>query len=77
VTSFADYQAVLAQFKKLEVVDSLQLFAVKGDQLTLAVDAEAGADLLNSALLRSGRVEAIDTPEQMLGVGFEYNWINK
>ncbi|MGB1403278.1 MAG: DUF2066 domain-containing protein [Porticoccaceae bacterium] len=77
VTSFADYQAVLGQFKKLEVVDSVQLFAVKGGQLTLAVDAEAGADLLNSALLRSGRVEAIDVPEQMLGGGFEYNWISK
>jgi hypothetical protein len=50
---------------------------VKGDQLILVVDAEAGADLLNSALLRSGRVEAIDAPEQILGVGFEYNWINK
>ena len=77
VASFADYQAVLAQFKKLEVVDSVQLFAVEGDQLTLAVDAEAGADLLTSALLRGGRVETLDAPELVLGARLEFNWINK
>lgn len=75
VDSFAKYLAVLAQFKKLEVVDSLDIFAVKGDQLTLAVDVEGGAELLHSALLRSGRLQDQGTADASLSGKLEYSWI--
>jgi len=75
VDSFRKYQAVLAQFKKLEVVDSLDIFAVKGDQLTLAVDVEGGAELLHSALLRSGRLQDQGTADASLSGKLEYSWI--
>lgn len=72
VDSFADYQAVLAQLNKLELVDSVELFAVQGDQLTLAIEAEAGADLLRSALVRSRR---FDSQPQLEGSNqLNFNW---
>ena len=77
VDSFQTYQAVLVQFKKLEVVDSLDIFAVKGDQLTLAVDVEGGAELLHSALLRSGRLQDQGTADANLSGKLEYSWISK
>ena len=77
VDSFKKYQAVLAQFKKLEVVDSLEISAVKGDQLTLAVDVEGGAELLHSALLRSGRLKDLGTTHTNLRVKLEYSWVSE
>lgn len=77
VESFKQYQAVLAQFKKLEVVDSLDIFAVQGDQLTLAVDVEGGAELLHSALVRSGRLESRAVSDTALTGKLEYYWINE
>ena len=75
VDSFQKYQAVLAQFKKLEVVDSLDIFAVKGDLLTLAIDVEGGAELLHSALLRSGRLQGPGTADASLSGKLEYSWV--
>ncbi len=77
VANFKDYQAVLSQFKKLELVDSVQLFGVQGDQLTLAIDAEAGAELLHSALVRSGRLQSQTAPGSMLSGRLEFDWISK
>lgn len=77
VDSFKKYQAVLAQFKKLEVVDSLDIFAVKGDQLTLAVDVEGGAELLHSALLRSGRLQGQGSADASLSGKLEYSWVSE
>ena len=77
VESFKQYQAVLAQFKKLEVVDSLDIFAVQGDQLTLAVDVEGGAELLHSALVRSGRLESRVGSDTALTGRLEYRWISE
>ena len=75
VGSFKQYQAVLAQFKKLEVVDSLDIFSVVGDQLTLAVDVEGGAELLHSALVRSGRLQSETAADVMLSGKLEYSWV--
>jgi hypothetical protein len=75
VVSFADYQAVLAQLNKLELVDSVELFAVQGDQLTLAIEAEAGADLLRSALMRSSRFDSQPEREGNITGQLNFNWI--
>ena len=77
VGSFSQYQLVLAQLKKLQVVDSLDLYAVEGDQLTLAVGVEGGAELLHSALVRSGKFASQTAVDALLTGRLEFNWINK
>lgn len=77
VGSFADYQAVLAQFKKLELVDSLDVHGVEGKQLTLAVDVEGGAELLHSALVRSGKLQSQTGQEALYAGQLQFNWISE
>lgn len=77
VSSFEAYRAVLAQFKKLELVESLDVYGVEAEQLTLAVDVEGGATLLHSALVRSGRFQS-QTEQGALNSGqLQFNWIGK
>ena len=77
VASFKDYESVLALFKKLELVESLDVHGVEADQLTLAVDAEGGAELLHSALVRSGKLQS-QTDQDALFIGqLQFNWIRK
>jgi hypothetical protein len=77
VTTFKDYQAVLAQFKKLELVDSLDVHGVEGEQLTLAVDVEGGAELLHSALVRSGKLQSQIEQEALYTGQLQFTWIHK
>ena len=77
VSSFKEYQAVLKQFKKLELVDSLDIYGVDAEQLTLAVDVEGGAELLHSALVRSGKLHSQTEQEALYTGQLQFNWIDK
>ena len=77
VDSFSDYQAVLSQLQKLELVQSLNVFAVKGDKLFLTLDIEGGVDLLESALARSGRLENQTSQAARFSGNLEFDWIAK
>jgi uncharacterized protein len=77
VDSYADYQAVLAQLQKLELVQSLNVFAVKGDRLFLTLNIEGGVDLLESALVRSGRLTNQTSQAARFSGNLEFDWIAK
>ncbi len=75
IDSYSTYQSVLKQLKKLEVIDSVDLFSARGNQITMSVGAEGGLELLSNALLRSGRFSdrnvGIETENQQL----TFDWI--
>ncbi len=77
VDSYVDYQAVLSQLQKLELVQSLNVFAVKGDKLFLTLDIEGGVDLLKSALVRSGRLANQTSEAARFSGKLEFDWISK
>jgi len=77
VASFKDYESVLALFKNLELVESLDVHGVEADQLTLAVDAEGGAELLHSALVRSGKLQSQTDQDGLYTGQLQFNWIRK
>ena len=77
VASFKDYESVLALFKKLELVESLDVHGVEGEQLTLAVDAEGGSELLHSALVRSGKLQPRTDQDALYSGQLHFNWIRK
>jgi hypothetical protein len=77
VDSYKDYQAVLSQLQKLELVQSLNVFAVKGDRLFLTLDIEGGVDLLESALARSGSLENQTSQAARFSGNLEFDWIAK
>ena len=77
VDSYRDYQSVLSQLQKLELVQSLNVFAVKGDKLFLTLDIEGGVDLLESALARSGRLENQTSQSARFSGNLEFDWIAK
>ena len=77
VDSYADYQTVISQLQKLELVQSLNVFAVKGDRLFLTLDIEGGVDLLESALVRSGRLENQTSQAARFSGNLEFDWIAK
>ena len=54
VSSLDDYRQVFQQIEKLEVVNSSDLFSVRGSQVSLAVSTEGCVELLHQALIRSG-----------------------
>jgi len=75
IDSYSTYQSVLKQLKKLEVIDSVDLFSARGNQITMSVGAEGGLELLSNALVRSGRFSdrnvGIETENQQL----TFDWI--
>jgi hypothetical protein len=77
VDSYADYQTVISQLQKLELVQSLNVFAVKGDRLFLTLNIEGGVDLLESALVRSGRLENQTSQAARFSGNLEFDWIAK
>ncbi len=77
VDSYKDYQAVLAQLQKPELVQSLNVFAVRGDRLFLTLNIEGGVDLLESALVRSGRLENQTSQAARFSGNLEFDWIAK
>ena len=77
VDSYRDYQSVLSQLQKLELVQSLNVFAVKGDRLFLTLDIEGGVDLLESALVRNGRLENQTSQAARFSGNLEFDWITK
>ncbi|MCS5587127.1 MAG: DUF2066 domain-containing protein [Porticoccaceae bacterium] len=77
ISSFDSYQSLLEQFKKLEIVDSLQLFSVQGDELVLAVEVEGRVDRLHAELLRSGWLQSrISVDSRSIG-RLTYSWVEK
>lgn len=77
VDSYGDYQAVISQLKKLELVQSVNVFAVKGDKLFLTLDIEGSVELLESALARSGRLVNQTSQAARFSGNLEFNWIAK
>jgi len=77
VDSFVDYTAVLAQFSKLELVESLTVSAVDGAEITLRVKVEGGVDLLQSALVRSGKFQNQTQQETLYTGQLRFNWVGK
>ena len=75
INSYSAYQSVLKQLKKLEVIDSVDLFSARGNQIIMSVEAEGGQELLSNALVRSGRFRDrnadIETENQQL----TFDWI--
>ncbi|MDA8645913.1 DUF2066 domain-containing protein [Porticoccaceae bacterium] len=54
VNSLDNYRQLFQQIEKLEVVNSVDLFSVRGRDISLAVSAEGGVELLYQAMVRSG-----------------------
>ena len=77
VVTFADYTAVLAQFSKLELVESLKVSAVDGREMTLRVKVEGGVDLLQSALVRSGKFRNETLQDSLYAGQLRFNWVGK
>ena len=77
VVSFDDYTAVLAQFSKLELVESLKVSAVDGPEMTLSVTVEGGVDLLQSALVRSGKFQNENLQDSLYAGKLRFNWVGK
>ena len=77
VVSFDDYTAVLAQFSKLELVESLKVSAVDGREMTLRVKVEGGVDLLQSALVRSGKFRNETLQDSLYAGQLRFNWVGK
>ena len=77
VDSYADYQAVLSQLQKLELVQSLNVSAVKSGSLFLTLNIEGGVDLLESALVRSGRLKNQTSQAARFSGNLEFDWIAK
>lgn len=75
VSSFAQYQSVIALFKKLQLVNSVQLFAIEGEQLVLAIEIEGRADRLHADLLRSGRLQSQILSDQRSIGRLTYTWV--
>ena len=55
VESFSNYESIIEQFEKLELVESFDLFSISGNRIRFSVAAEGGAELLHKALVRSGQ----------------------
>lgn len=77
VVSFDDYTAVLAQFSKLELVQSLKVFAVDGPEMTLRVKVEGGVGLLQSALVRSGKFQNETLQDSLYTGQLRFSWVSK
>ena len=75
VSSFAQYQSVMALFKRLQLVDSVQLFAIEGKQLVLAIEIEGRADRLHADLLRSGRLQSQILSDYRSIGRLTYTWV--
>lgn len=77
VDSYRDYQAVLSQLQKLELVQSVDLFSVRGETLFLNLDIEGGVDRFESALVRSGRLVNQTSQAARFSGNLEFDWIAK
>lgn len=77
VDSYRDYQAVISQLQKLELVQSVDLFAIKGETLFLNLDIEGGVDRFESALVRSGRLANQTSQAARFSGNLEFDWIAK
>ena len=77
VDSYRDYQAVISQLQKLELVQSVDLFSVRGETLFLNLDIEGGVDRFESALVRSGRLVNQTSQAARFSGNLEFDWIAK
>lgn len=77
VDSYKDYQSVISQLQKLELVQSLELFAIKGETLFLNLNIEGGVDRFESALMRSGRLLNQTSQAARFSGNLEFDWIAK
>ncbi|MBT5004782.1 MAG: DUF2066 domain-containing protein [Porticoccaceae bacterium] len=75
VNSYSAYQSVLKQLKKLEVIDSVDLFSTRGNQLIMSVEAEGGQELLRNALVRSGRFHDWNAGIEIENQQLTFDWI--
>ena len=75
IDSYSTYQSVLKQLKKLEVVDSVDLFSARGNKITMLVGAEGGPELLSNALVRSGRFGDRNVGIEMENQQLTFDWI--
>lgn len=76
ISSIVDYQRVSKQLLKLELVNSIDLFSVRGDEIQLSVASEGDAGLLHRALIRSGQFRARNTIE-VKEKSLSFNWVSK
>ena len=77
ISSFDIYQSAMQQFKKLEIVDSLQIFSVNGDKLVLAVEVEGRVDRLHAELLNGGWLQS-RISENYGSIGrLTYSWVEQ
>lgn len=77
VSSFEQYQSVVALFENLQLVDSVQLYAIEGGQLVLAIEIEGRADRLHADLLRSGWLQSQVLSDQRSIGRLTYTWVAK
>ena len=66
---------MLNQLKKLEVIDSVDLFSVRGNKITMSVGAEGGLELLSNALVRSGRFRDRNIDIEIDNQQLTFDWI--
>ena len=77
ISSLDNYQSVLEFFKNLQMVDSVQLFSVEGEQLVLTMDVQGRVDRLHSDLLRSGKLRSEISEDQRSIGRLTYRWIGQ
>ena len=75
VSSLTSYRTLLDFFTDLQIVDSVQLYSVKAQQVILAVEIEGRADRLHLDLLRSGKFKSkISDDKHSIG-RLVYHWV--
>jgi hypothetical protein len=75
IASLSQYRSVLEFFSQLQLVDSVQLFAIESEQLVLAIQVEGRADRLHSDLLRSGKLQSKISQDQRSIGRMTYRWV--
>jgi hypothetical protein len=77
ISAYKQYQSVLEQLKKLELVDSLQLFSIREDKMVVAVEIKGKADRLHAELLRDQRLKPKISGDYRSIGRLTYNWIEQ
>ncbi|MDH4040052.1 MAG: DUF2066 domain-containing protein [Gammaproteobacteria bacterium] len=72
VTTYADYAAVISWLEKLELVDRADIEAVRGDTITLRLQAKAGAVQLASLIELNKQL--VPLPAGGPGAQLSYQW---
>ena len=77
ISDYKQYQAVLETLKKLELVDSLQLFSIHEDKIVVAVEIKGKADRLHAELLRNGGLTSKISGDYRSIGRLTYSWIEQ